>query len=71
MCRKRKEANWVHLGRNESLWAIVKILRDIIYVDGQKEVEISHDVTFDEDMALGKINNLPILRKNKEIATGN
>ena len=26
-----------------------------IYVVGQKEVEISHDVTFNEDMALRKI----------------
>ena len=42
-----------------------------IYVVGQKEVEISHDVTFDEDMALRKINNLPILRKDKEADTGN
>ena len=42
-----------------------------IYVASQKEVEISHDVTFDEDMALRKINNLPILRKDKEADTGN
>ena len=37
-----------------------------IYVPGQTEVEISHDVTFDEDAALGKISNLPLLRKDKE-----
>ena len=42
-----------------------------IYVAGQKEVEISHDVTLDEDMALRKINTLPILRKDKEANTGN
>lgn len=42
-----------------------------IYVASQKEVEISHGVTFDEDMALRKINNLPILRKEKEADTGN
>jgi len=43
----------------------------IIYVVGQKEVEISHDVTFDEDMALRKRNNFPILRKDKEVDTRN
>jgi len=42
-----------------------------IYVVGQKEVEISHDVTFDEDMALRKINNLLNLRKGKEADTKN
>ena len=40
-----------------------------IYVAGQREVEISHDVTFDEDIALSKINNLPIPRKDKEVDT--
>eukprot|EP00253_Pinus_taeda_P003507 PITA_03507 len=29
-------------------------------------MEISHDVTFDEDVSLGKISNLPIPRKDKE-----
>eukprot|EP00253_Pinus_taeda_P025599 PITA_25599 len=37
-----------------------------IYVHGKKEVELSHDVTFDEDVALRKISNLPIPRKDKE-----
>eukprot|EP00253_Pinus_taeda_P003735 PITA_03735 len=37
-----------------------------IYVVGRREVEISHDVTFDEDMALSKVDNLPIPRKTKE-----
>jgi len=32
MCQKRKEANWLHHGRKESLWAIVKILRAIEFV---------------------------------------
>lgn len=41
------------------------------YVVGQNEVEISHDVIFDEDIALRKINNLPILRNNKEVDTRN
>lgn len=40
-----------------------------IYVAGQREVEISHDVTFDEDMALSKVDNLPILRKSRETNT--
>jgi len=42
-----------------------------IYVVGQKKVDIIHDVTVDEDMALGNNNNLSILRKDKEVDTGN
>eukprot|EP00253_Pinus_taeda_P016551 PITA_16551 len=34
-------------------------------------MEISHNVTFDEDAALGKIRNLLIPRKDKEANTGN
>jgi len=34
-----------------------------IYVSGQREVEISHDVTLDEDFALRKVEDLPIPRK--------
>jgi len=41
-----------------------------IYVAGQREVEISHDVTFDEDMALSKVDNLPTLRGSREADTG-
>jgi len=41
-----------------------------IYVASQREVEISHNVTFEEDMALSKVDNLPILRKDKEADTG-
>ena len=37
---------------------------------GQREVEISYDVTFDEDASLGKISNLPIPRKDKEADSG-
>ena len=37
---------------------------------GEREVEISHDVTFDEDVALGKISNLPFPRKDKETDSG-
>eukprot|EP00253_Pinus_taeda_P002330 PITA_02330 len=37
-----------------------------IYVASQREVEISHDVTFEEDMALSKVDNLPTLRESKE-----
>eukprot|EP00253_Pinus_taeda_P029377 PITA_29377 len=40
-----------------------------IYVVGQREVVISHDVTFDEDMALSKVNNLPALRSSQEADT--
>lgn len=35
----------------------------------QLEVKISHDITFDEDMAPRKFNNLHILRKIKEADT--
>ena len=40
-----------------------------IYVAGQREVVISHDVTFNEDMALSKVNNLPNLRSSQEADT--
>ena len=40
-----------------------------IYVAGQREVEISHDVTFDKDIALSKVDNLPIPRKDKDANT--
>jgi len=40
-------------------------------VPGQREVELSHDVTFDKDAALRKISNLPISRKDKEADAGN
>lgn len=40
------------------------------YVSGQREVEIRHDVTFDEDVALRKISNLHIPRKDKEANSG-
>ena len=40
-----------------------------IYAAGQREVEISHDVTFDEDMALSKVDNLPTLRSSQEVDT--
>jgi len=35
----------------------------------QREVVISHDVIFDEDMALSKVNNLPTLRNSQEADT--
>ena len=37
-----------------------------IYVPGQREVEICHDVTFDEDVALRKVKDLPISKEDKE-----
>ena len=40
-----------------------------IYVADQREVVISHDVTFDEDMALSKVNNLLTLRSSLEANT--
>jgi len=41
----------------------------IIYVAGQREIEIGHDVTLDEDMALSKVDNLPTQRGSKEADT--
>jgi len=41
-----------------------------IYVPGQREVEISHDVTFDEDSALGRVRDLPIPRKDNDDDVG-
>ena len=40
-----------------------------IHVVDQREVVISHDVTFDEDMALSKVNNLPTVRCSQEADT--
>ena len=40
-----------------------------IYVADQREVVISHDVTFDEDMALSKVDNLPTLRSSQDAET--
>ena len=37
-----------------------------IYVFGQREVEISHDVTFDEDVALGKVRDPSISKEDKD-----
>lgn len=35
---------------------------------GQRDLEVSHDVSFDEDTALGKAKDLPILRKDNDAA---
>ena len=40
-----------------------------IYVASQREIEMSHDVTFDEDMALSKVDNLPTQRGSREADT--
>ena len=40
-----------------------------IYVSGQREVEISHDVTFDEDATLRKVMNLPSSKKDNDAGT--
>ena len=36
----------------------------------QREVELSHDVTFDEDSTLGKVRDLPIPRKDNDDDAG-
>eukprot|EP00253_Pinus_taeda_P035391 PITA_35391 len=40
-----------------------------IYVAGQREVVITHEVTFDEDMVLSEVNNLPTVRSSQEANT--
>ena len=40
-----------------------------ISVVSQREVVISHDVTFDEDMDLSKVDNLPTLRSSQDVDT--
>ena len=37
-----------------------------ISVPGQREVEICHDVTFNEDVALKKVINIPFSKEDKE-----
>ena len=42
-----------------------------VYVLGQREVEICHDVTFDEDASLQKVINLPRSEEDHEARPGN
>ena len=42
-----------------------------VYVPGQSEVEICHDVTFDEDASLRKVINLPNSEEDHEVRSGN
>ena len=49
------------MGYNET-WKAYRI-----YVPSQREVEICHDVTFDEDAALRKVRDLPISKEDKEV----
>ena len=42
-----------------------------VYVPRQREVEICHDVAFDEDASLRKIINLPNSEKDHEVRSGN
>ena len=68
MCRKRRNKldasrkKGTFVGYNE----ISKAYR--IYVSGQREVELSHDVTFDEDSALRKIRDFRIPKKDNDDA---
>eukprot|EP00253_Pinus_taeda_P015860 PITA_15860 len=59
----RKKGTFVGYSENSKAYRI--------YVPSQREVELSHDVTFDEDDALRNISNLPIHRKDKEADVGN
>ena len=42
-----------------------------VYVPGQREVEICHDVTFDKDASLRKVVNLPRFEEDHEARPGN
>ena len=42
-----------------------------VYVPGQREVEICHDVTFDEDTSLRKVVNFPRSEEDHEARLGN
>ena len=42
-----------------------------VYVPSQREVEICHDVTFDEDASLRKVINLPRSEEDHEARPGN
>ena len=42
-----------------------------VYVPGQREVEICHDDTFDEDASLKKVINLPSSEEDHEVRSGN
>ena len=42
-----------------------------LYVLGQREVEICHDVTFDEDTSMRKVFNLPRSKEDHEARPGN
>ena len=41
------------------------------YVPNQQDVEVSHDLTFNEDTALGKAKDLPVSGKENDDAIGN
>ena len=59
------EKKGMFVGYNE----ILKAYR--VYVLGQREVEICHDVTFDEDASLRKVVNLPRFEEDHEERLGN
>ena len=42
-----------------------------VYVPGQREVEICHDVTFDEDASLKKVFNISRSKEDHEARPGN
>ena len=42
-----------------------------VYVPGQREVEIFHDVTFDEDAFLRKVINLPSSKEDHDVRSEN
>lgn len=71
MCRKRKENKLETSGKKGTFVGYSENSKAYrIYVFGQREVEISHDVTFDEDFSLGKVRDLPIPRKGYNVDAG-
>ena len=53
------------------MWATTKLRRPIVSVSSQREVEICHDVTFDEDVSLRKVVNLLRSEEDHEARPGN
>lgn len=71
MFQRTKETSWKPQEENVHFLDIVNILRNLEYIFlVKKKVKISRDVTFDEDVSLGKERDLtppPPLEKNDDM----
>ena len=59
------------LGKKGMFVGYIETSKAYIYVPAQREVEIFHDVTFDEDASLRKVINLPSSEEDHEARSGN